>query len=760
MNKEVSQRVKDVLRHISERISADHSEMLTAEYLLWGLLQDDKVQDILVEEGVDTLSIASDLERLLRDYLNFMTAGPDNGTPVTSEAVKRILTQACSIAKKDHPVDVDDLLHAVYMESDTDASFLLEKYGYADRDERAERAKLNAAAEEAFNFDDEEFESDRESSDKERKSYDLPIALTRFTKDLNAEAMAGKVDPLIGRDEEVEKLILALSRRLKNSALLVGEAGVGKTAIVRGLAHRLANGTAPAMLEGYRIFALDYGAMVAGAKFRGELEERVQGVLNGLEKVDKAILFIDEFHQLTSGPSESSNDAASLFKGALTSGNLRIIGATTYDELKKIEVRDSAFLRRFQRIDVKEPPVEDAIKIISGLQSRFEEFHHAKFEDGAIRSAVELSHRFLSGRRLPDKAIDVIDEAGALHRLHLSTEESSGKDTGIITKEEIENVISKISGIPTKTVTAEDNERLRGLADKLKSYIFGQDDAVQALTDAIVMSRSGLGKVDKPIASFLLAGPTGVGKTELSKKLAESMGIELIRFDMSEYTEQFTVSRLIGAPPGYVGYDRGGLLTEAVSRSPYAVLLLDEIEKAHPQIFNVLLQVMDYGRLTDTNGKKVDFKNVILLMTTNAGASAFEKRSIGFGQTADGEVGSEEIKKIFSPEFRNRLDGIVRFKPLNKENVAKVVEKFLNEVELQLEAKGIRAVFTKGLKKYLGEKGYDERLGARPMAALIQKVVKKKLAEEILFGRLRNGGNVTVDIDEKDNLIIEPELKD
>lgn len=727
--------LESVFDRVQKRAGDDQVEMITTEYLIWGLLHEEDIHELLSESGIDTIALESELEHVIREDQVFMRSSDPKQFMLT-KAADRALQQALVISAQTHnPLWVKlGLLRAVMFEEDTDASGLLERFGLSafftgrsSSEEALRDTSGSPAHEEVF------------SGHGQQKASDVSQA---FLRDLVSEAQEGKIDPLIGREEELEKLILALSRRLKNSALLTGDSGVGKTAIAEGLAYRIAHGEAPEELKDFHIYSLDLGAVIAGAKYRGELEERVLNLLKEISRRPKTILFVDELHQLTANGSENGPSLPSFFKTALAAGGLRMIGAINYEELKKLEIKDRAFLRWFQKIDIKEPPLEDAVAILEGLRSRFEAFHGAKFGEGAIRAAVELSDRYISNKRLPDKAIDVIDEAGALHRL----KKAKGQVNDVITKAEIEEVVSKLSGVPAQTVTVEDNERLRTLDERLKAVIFGQDEAVAELTDAIKLSRSGLGRPDKPIGSFLLAGPTGVGKTELSKQLAENLGVEFIRFDMSEYMEQFTVSRLIGAPPGYVGFDRGGLLTEAVSKSPYSVVLLDEIEKAHPQIFNVLLQVMDYGSLTDTNGKKVDFRNTVLLMTTNAGASSYEKRSIGFGSSAGDNRGLEEIKKIFSPEFRNRLDAIVHFKPLSRDNIARVVDKFLNELRMQLEAKGVKAEFSESLKTYLAENGFDERMGARPMAALIHKTVKKKLADELLFGCLKDGADILVDL--------------
>ena len=554
---------------------------------------------------------------------------------------------------------------------------------------------------------------------------------------------------MIGREQEVERVIQTLCRRRKNNPLLVGEAGVGKTAIAEGLAWRITQGDVPEVLQSAVVYSLDMGALLAGTKYRGDFEQRLKSVLKQLKDSPNGILFVDEIHTIIGAGSASGGtlDASNLLKPALASGQLKCIGATTYTEFRGVFEKDHALSRRFQKIDVIEPTVEQTVQILRGLKSRFEEHHGVKYSASALTSAAELSARFINDRHLPDKAIDVIDEAGAAQRV-LPT--SKRKKT--IGKTDIEEIISKIARIPPQTVNQDDRAKLQTIDRDLKNVVFGQDDAIEALAAAIKMARAGLGKTDKPIGSFLFSGPTGVGKTEVAKQLAFILGIDLIRFDMSEYMERHAVSRLIGAPPGYVGFDQGGLLTEAITKKPHAVLLLDEIEKAHPDIFNILLQVMDHGTLTDNNGRKADFRNVIIIMTTNAGAESLQKRSIGF--TDKRETGDEmaEIKRLFTPEFRNRLDSIISFRALDEEIIMRVVDKFLMQLEEQLHEKKVDAVFTENLRRYLARKGFDPLMGARPMARLIQDMIRKALADELLFGKLMSGGKVTVDMDENEKI--------
>jgi ATP-dependent Clp protease ATP-binding subunit ClpA len=574
-------------------------------------------------------------------------------------------------------------------------------------------------------------------------------ALDQFTLNLNKAAAEGKIDPLIGRDAEVERVVQILCRRRKNNPLLVGEAGVGKTAIAEGLALRITMGDVPDILQNAVVYSLDMGSLLAGTKYRGDFELRLKAVLKQLKDAPHGILFIDEIHTIIGAGSASGGtlDASNLLKPALSSGQLKCIGATTFTEYRGVFEKDHALSRRFQKIDVNEPSVEQTVLILRGLKSRFEEHHNVKYSASALTSAAELSARYINDRHLPDKAIDVIDEAGAAQRV---LPKSKQKKT--IGKLEIEEIIAKIARIPPQTVNQDDRSKLQTIDRDLKNVVFGQDPAIDALSSAIKMARAGLGKTDKPIGSFLFSGPTGVGKTEMAKQLAFTLGIELIRFDMSEYMERHAVSRLIGAPPGYVGFDQGGLLTEAITKKPHAVLLLDEIEKAHPDVFNILLQVMDHGTLTDNNGRKADFRNVILIMTTNAGAESLQKRSIGF--TDNKEAGDEmaDIKRMFTPEFRNRLDAIISFGALDQEIILRVVDKFLMQLEEQLHEKKVDAIFTDALRKFLAKQGFDPLMGARPMARLIQNMIRKALADELLFGKLVSGGKVVVDLDEKDQI--------
>ena len=576
--------------------------------------------------------------------------------------------------------------------------------------------------------------------------------LDQFTQNLNQLARDGKIDPLIGREHEVERVVQILCRRRKNNPLLVGEAGVGKTAIAEGLAWRITQNEVPEILADSVVYSLDMGALLAGTKYRGDFEQRLKGVLKHLKDQPNGILFIDEIHTLIGAGAASGGtlDASNLLKPALSSGAMKCIGATTFTEYRGIFEKDAALSRRFQKVDVVEPSVEETVEILKGLKSRFEEHHSVKYALAALQAAAELSAKYINDRHLPDKAIDVIDEAGAAQRI---LPKSKQKKT--ITRNEVEEIVAKIARIPPASVSSDDRGKLKTLDRDLKSVVFGQEPAIDALAAAIKMARSGLGRPDKPIGSFLFSGPTGVGKTEVAKQLAFILGIELIRFDMSEYMERHAVSRLIGAPPGYVGFDQGGLLTEAISKKPHSVLLLDEIEKAHPDVFNVLLQVMDHGTLTDNNGRKADFRSVIIVMTTNAGAETMNKSTIGFTNSRESGDEMADIKRLFTPEFRNRLDATVSFKPLDEEIILRVVDKFLLQLEGQLAEKKVEVTFTDALRKQLAKKGFDPLMGARPMQRLIQDTIRRALADELLFGRLVEGGRLTIDVDEEGKPVLD-----
>ncbi|MFW2457961.1 ATP-dependent Clp protease ATP-binding subunit ClpA, partial [Methyloversatilis discipulorum] len=634
-----------------------------------------------------------------------------------------------------------NVLVAIFGEKDSHAVYFLQRQGVTRLDivnfisHGITKAAQPAAA----------AKPESEQGEQEQEGGQAGGALDSFTQNLNAQALMGKIDPLIGRDHELERVIQTLCRRRKNNPLLVGEAGVGKTAIAEGLARRIIEGRVPDILADATIYALDMGALLAGTKYRGDFEQRLKSVLKQLLDNPNAILFIDEIHTLIGAGAASGGtlDASNLLKPALSSGQLKCIGATTYTEYRGVFEKDHALSRRFQKIDVTEPSVEETVSILKGLKSRFEQHHGVKYSSTALSSAAELSARYINDRHLPDKAIDVIDEAGAAQRVL-----PKSKQKKVIGKTEIEEIVAKIARVPSQHVSNDDRSALRNLDRDLKNMVFGQDNAIDALATAIKMSRSGLGNPNKPIGSFLFSGPTGVGKTEVARQLAYCMGIELIRFDMSEYMERHAVSRLIGAPPGYVGFDQGGLLTEAVTKKPHSVLLLDEIEKAHPDIFNILLQVMDHGTLTDNNGRQADFRNVVIIMTTNAGQETLQKSVIGF--TTERQPGDEmaDIKRLFTPEFRNRLDAIISFKPLDREIILRVVDKFLMQLEGQLQEKKVDVQFSEELRSWLAEAGFDPLMGARPMARLIQDTIRSALADELLFGRLTSGGKVTIDLDD------------
>jgi len=722
-------------------------EFITVEHLLLALLDNPSAAEVL-------RACAVNVDDLRKTLTNFITDNTPTG-PGTSEVdtqptlgfqrvIQRAIMHVQSASNGKKEVTGANVLVAIFGEKDSHAVYYLHQQGVTRldvvnfishgvrKDQQSESQKAPEGVEES-------------SSEGQQKES----ALDQFTQNLNKLAAEGKIDPLIGREAEVERVIQTLCRRRKNNPLLVGEAGVGKTAIAEGLAWRVTQGDVPEILQNAVVYSLDMGALLAGTKYRGDFEQRLKAVLKQMKNSPNGILFIDEIHTIIGAGSASGGtlDASNLLKPALSSGQLKCIGATTFTEYRGVFEKDHALSRRFQKIDVNEPTVEQTIQILRGLKSRFEEHHGVKYSASALTSAAELAARFINDRHLPDKAIDVIDEAGAAQRI---LPKSKQKKT--IGKSEIEDIISKIARVPAASVNQDDRTKLQTIDRDLKNVVFGQDPAIEALAAAIKMARAGLGKTDKPIGSFLFSGPTGVGKTEVAKQLAFIMGIELIRFDMSEYMERHAVSRLIGAPPGYVGFDQGGLLTEAVTKKPHSVLLLDEIEKAHPDVFNILLQVMDHGTLTDNNGRKADFRNVIIIMTTNAGAESLQKRTMGF--TESKQAGDEmiDIKRMFTPEFRNRLDAIISFKALDEEIILRVVDKFLMQLEEQLHEKKVDAVFSESLRQFLGKKGFDPLMGARPMSRLIQDMIRKALADELLFGKLMSGGRVTVDLDDQDNV--------
>jgi len=725
-------------------------EFITVEHLLLALLDNPSAAEVLRACAVNIEDLRKTLTNFIGDNTPTVPGTGEVDTQPTlgfQRVIQRAIMHVQSASNGKKEVTGANVLVAIFGEKDSHAVYYLHQQGVTRldvvnfishgvrKDQQMDTTKASEGVEEA---------------QVEGQAKESP--LDQFTTNLNKQAADGKIDPLIGREEEVDRVIQILCRRRKNNPLLVGEAGVGKTAIAEGLAWRIVQEDVPEILQNAVVFSLDMGALLAGTKYRGDFEQRLKAVLKQIKDTPNGILFIDEIHTIIGAGSASGGtlDASNLLKPALANGQLKCIGATTFTEFRGVFEKDHALSRRFQKVDVNEPSVEQTIQILRGLKSRFEEHHGVKYSASALSTAAELAARFINDRHLPDKAIDVIDEAGAAQRI---LPKSKQKKT--IGKTEIEDIIAKIARIPPQTVNQDDRSKLQTIDRDLRNVVFGQDPAIDALSAAIKMARAGLGKTDKPIGSFLFSGPTGVGKTEVAKQLAFILGIELVRFDMSEYMERHAVSRLIGAPPGYVGFDQGGLLTEAITKKPHTVLLLDEIEKAHPDIFNILLQVMDHGTLTDNNGRKADFRNVIIIMTTNAGAESLTKRSVGFldSREAGDEMG--DIKRMFTPEFRNRLDAIISFRALDEDIILRVVDKFLMQLEEQLHEKKVEAIFTEKLRKFLGQKGFDPAMGARPMSRLIQDMIRKALADELLFGRLTNGGRVTVDLNEKDDVVLE-----
>jgi ATP-dependent Clp protease ATP-binding subunit ClpA len=713
-------------------------EFITVEHLLLTMLDNASAAQVLRACGVNI----EELRHVLSEFITTHTPVTPGDREVDTQptvgfqrVIQRAILHVQSTNKKE--VTGANILVALFGEKDSHAVYFLTQRNVSRLDVVNYIAHgIDKTQASLPNKPQTETESEQEQI--------AGGALKSYTQDLNAQALAGKIDPLIGREIELERVIQTLCRRRKNNPLLVGEAGVGKTAIAEGLAKRIVEDDVPEILKEAHVYSLDMGALLAGTKYRGDFEQRLKAVLKELSDATNAILFIDEIHTLIGAGAASGGtmDASNLLKPALANGQLKCIGATTYQEYRGVFEKDHALSRRFQKVDVPEPSVEETIAILRGLKTRFEDHHSVKYSAAALTSAAELSARFINDRHLPDKAIDVLDEAGAAQRIL-----PKSKQKKIIGKHEIEEIIAKIARIPPRSVSSDDRNTLKTLDRDLKAVVFGQNKAIDTLATAIKMSRSGLGDPQKPIGSFLFSGPTGVGKTEVARQLAYAMGMPLHRFDMSEYMERHAVSRLIGAPPGYVGFDQGGLLTEAISKQPHSVLLLDEIEKAHPDIFNILLQVMDHGTLTDNNGRKADFRNVVIIMTTNAGAEALSKTQIGFTKNSASGDEMADIKRLFTPEFRNRLDAIISFAALDHEVILRVVDKFLMQLEEQLHEKKVEVVFTDALKGHLAEHGFDPLMGARPMARLIQDTIRSALADELLFGKLANGGKVTVDVD-------------
>ncbi|AAZ97190.1 ATP-dependent Clp protease, ATP-binding subunit [Thiobacillus denitrificans ATCC 25259] len=721
-------------------------EFISVEHLLMAMLDNPSAAEVLRACGANIDTMREQLGKFIDEHTPRVGGDGEVDTQPTlgfQRVIQRAILHVQSSGKKE--VTGANVLVAVFGEKDSHAVYFLTQQGVTRLD------IVNFISHGITKTPQSEPTRPEDATEASAEAVSN-APLDSFAQNLNAQALAGRIDPLIGRDPELERVVQTLCRRRKNNPLLVGEAGVGKTAIAEGLARRIVEGNVPDILAQSTVYALDMGALLAGTKYRGDFEQRLKGVLKQLADNPKAILFIDEIHTLIGAGAASGGtlDASNLLKPALSSGQLRCIGATTYTEYRGIFEKDHALSRRFQKVDVPEPSVNETVAILRGLKSRFEDHHGVKYTAAALSTAAQLAARYINDRHLPDKAIDVIDEAGAAQRIL-----PKSKQRRVITPREIEEIISKIARIPPKTVSSDDKNSLKTLDRDLKAVVYGQDAAIDALSTAIKMSRSGLGNPQKPIGNFLFSGPTGVGKTEVARQLAYVLGVELIRFDMSEYMERHAVSRLIGAPPGYVGFDQGGLLTEAVTKHPYAVVLLDEVEKAHPDIFNVLLQVMDHGTLTDTNGRKADFRNVVLIMTTNAGAEMLNKATIGFAGARESGDEMGEIKRMFTPEFRNRLDAIIPFAPLSEPVILQVVEKFLMQLEEQLHEKKVEAVFTDALKAYLAKHGFDPSMGARPMARLIQDTIRKALADELLFGRLATGGRVTIDVGADDRVALE-----
>ena len=725
-------------------------EFITVEHLLLALLDNPSAAEVLRACAVNIEDLRKTLTNFIGDNTPTVPGTGEVDTQPTlgfQRVIQRAIMHVQSASNGKKEVTGANVLVAIFGEKDSHAVYYLHQQGVTRLDVVN---FISHGVRKDQQMDTQKASEGVEEAQVEGQTKESP--LDQFTQNLNKSAADGKIDPLIGREEEVDRVIQILCRRRKNNPLLVGEAGVGKTAIAEGLAWRIVQEDVPEILQNAVVYSLDMGALLAGTKYRGDFEQRLKAVLKQIKDTPNGILFIDEIHTIIGAGSASGGtlDASNLLKPALANGQLKCIGATTFTEFRGVFEKDHALSRRFQKVDVNEPSVEQTVAILRGLKSRFEELHGVKYSASALSTAAELAARFINDRHLPDKAIDVIDEAGAAQRI---LPKSKQKKT--IGKTEIEDIIAKIARIPPQTVNQDDRSKLQTIDRDLRNVVFGQDPAIEALASAIKMARAGLGKTDKPIGSFLFSGPTGVGKTEVAKQLAFILGIELVRFDMSEYMERHAVSRLIGAPPGYVGFDQGGLLTEAITKKPHAVLLLDEIEKAHPDIFNILLQVMDHGTLTDNNGRKADFRNVIIIMTTNAGAESLTKRSVGFVDSKEAGDEMADIKRMFTPEFRNRLDAIISFRALDEDIILRVVDKFLMQLEEQLHEKKVEAVFTEKLRKFLGKKGFDPLMGARPMSRLIQDMIRKALADELLFGRLVNGGRVTVDLNEKDDVMLE-----
>ncbi len=750
LSKELELTLNKAFRGASDK----RHEFMTVEHLLLALLDNDSALSVLKSCGADLNSLRRDLDEFIESTTPLIPDDLDDKDTQPTLGFQRVLQRAVFHVQSSGNKEVQgaNVLVAIFSEQESQAVYFLRLQNVARID------VVNYISHGISKYADQSEQHDSEPQhDEAVTETDAPgrSLLEQFTSNLNLLASEGLIDPLVGRSHEIERVSQVLARRRKNNPLLVGEAGVGKTAIAEGLAKMIVEKEVPEVLLDSVVYSLDLGDLLAGTKYRGDFEKRFKGVLAELNDKEHSILFIDEIHTIIGAGAASGGvmDASNLLKPLLTSGKIRCIGSTTYQEYRGIFEKDRALSRRFQKIDVPEPTVEETIDILKGLKPKFEAHHNLRFSQAALKTAAELSARHITDRYLPDKAIDVIDEAGAFQQL-----QPADKRKKTIGVHEVEAIVAKIARIPPKSVSSSDKDQLKGLSDKLKMVVFGQDHAISVLSTSIKLARAGLREGDKPIGSFLFAGPTGVGKTEVSKQLAEVLGIELLRFDMSEYMERHTVSRLIGAPPGYVGFDQGGLLTDAVTKSPHSVVLLDEIEKAHPEVFNLLLQVMDHGTLTDNNGRKADFRNVILIMTTNAGSEEMSRASIGFTTQDHESDGMEAIKKAFTPEFRNRLDGIIQFNPLESSVIHTVVDKFLTKLQQQLDEKHVVLEVDDDARDWLAEKGYDEKMGARPMERLIQEKIKKSLAEEVLFGSLASGGVVHVSVSDGE-LLVETETE-
>src|SRR6056300_418794 len=742
----LSKSLEETLRRAMTNASSLKHEFATLEHLLFALLEDQDALEVLKACSVNVKTLEDDINKYLKEDLKAIVTSDNEADTQPTAGFQRVVQRAVIHTQSSGRNEATgaNILVAMFSERDCYAVYLLQKQDMKRLD-AVSFMSHGLAKDPNYSKPTSPSGADSTAEDVENKKPEK--ALDKYAVNLNEKAAEGKIDPLIGRQLELDRTIQVLCRRTKNNPLLVGDPGVGKTAIAEGLADRVVKGNVPEVLLNSEIYALDMGALLAGTRYRGDFEERLKAVMKEIEGNENAILFIDEIHTIIGAGATSGGamDASNLLKPALQNGGLKCIGSTTYKEYRGYFDKERALVRRFQKIDVSEPNVDDTIKILKGIKSYFEEHHGVKYTSGAIKTAVELSAKYMSDRHLPDKAIDIIDEAGAMQRLMPPSRRKK-----VIGVPEIEAVVANIARIPPKQISKSDSEVLENLERDLKLTVFGQNEAIERMSSAIKLSRAGLKQEGKPVGCFLFAGPTGVGKTEVSRQLARTLGIELVRFDMSEYMERHTVSRLIGAPPGYVGFDQGGLLTEAITKNPHCVLLLDEVEKAHPDVFNLLLQVMDHGTLTDNNGRKADFRHVVLIMTTNAGAESLSKRSIGFNEQDQTTDAMEAIKRLFTPEFRNRLDSIVQFGALPEDVIEQVVHKFIAELQAQLDDRKVSIELDESAMRWLAKRGYDKTMGARPMARLIQEAIKRPLADAILFGNLSGGGSVLVTVDSND----------